>query len=414
MQKIGVVLATFLLILSSFFLNCIPVFAGVEEQQLLLQSWRLVNDAYLDETFNHQNWWAVRQQLNRKPLNTKEEAYQAIKEMLATLDDPYTRFLPPRQYNNLQITTTGELTGVGLQISVNPENKGLEVVTPLPNSPAEMAGIKPKDQIIRIDGISADTLTLDEAANKIRGVVGSTVTLEIQPQNHQDTKIYELKRERLTLSSVTAKLDQSNPKYPIGYLRLNEFSGNSTQDLAHAMVELEQKRVKGYILDLRNNPGGLLTAGVEIARLWLNPSTIVYTVNRQGILGSFDAFGEPLTNAPLVVLVNQGSASASEILAGALQDNGRAVLIGEKTFGKGLIQSLFELPDGSGIAITVAKYETPKHKDINKLGINPDYQVTQEPIAYMQIGTDVDLQYQEAVKYLRQHPNNQQIVLSNK
>ena len=334
--------------------------------------------------------------------------------MLATLEDPYTRFLPPKQYNNLQITTSGELTGIGLQISINPQTKNLEVITPLPNSPAERAGIQPKDQILRIDGIDAEDLTLDEAANKIRGEVGSTVTLEVVSQNQEQIKTYQIKRDRLTLSSVTARLDEHNPEYPVGYIRLNEFSNTSAQDIAHAVVKLEQRGAQAYILDLRNNPGGLLTAGVEIARLWLPPSTIVYTVNRQGALGSFAAFGEPLTDAPLAVLVNQGSASASEILAGALQDNDRAVLIGEKTFGKGLIQSLFELPDNSGIAITVAKYETPKHNDINKSGITPNYTVTQEPISYLQIATEEDLQYQEALKYLEQQSLNQTIVLSSR
>jgi carboxyl-terminal processing protease len=412
MPKIWLTIATFFLILSSLLMSPAPANAGTEEQQLLLQSWRLVNEAYLDDTFNHQNWWFVRQKYLKKPLSNREEAYQAIKEMLSTLEDPYTRLLPPQQYNNLQITTSGELTGVGLQISINPETKQLEVVTPLPNSPAEAAGIQPRDRILTIEGINAQTLTLDEAANKIRGKIGTTVVLEIKPSNQEEIKTYRLKRDRLTLSSVLAELDRSLPEYPIGYLRLNEFSGNSAQDLAHELVKLEHKGAKGYILDLRNNPGGLLTAGVEIARLWLQPSTIVYTVNRQGTLGSFDAVSEPLTTAPLVVLVNQGSASASEILAGALQDNQRAVLIGEQTFGKGLIQSLFELPDGSGIAITVAKYETPKHKDINKLGITPDYQVSQEPISYLQIGTEADLQYQEALKYLTQALPNQNVLIS--
>lgn len=155
-----------------------------------------------------------------------------------------------------------------------------------------------------------------------------------------------------------------------------------------------------YILDLRNNPGGLLQAGIETARLWLDDGTIVYTVNRQGTLGSFEANTRSLTDAPLVILVNQGTASASEILSGALQDNGRAVLVGETTYGKGLIQSLFELPDDSGIAVTVAKYETPNHTDINKLGIEPDFVVEQEPIAFSQVGTKVDLQYQKAIELL--------------
>jgi carboxyl-terminal processing protease len=196
------------------------------------------------------------------------------------------------------------------------------------------------------------------------------------------------------------KLDTTNTNVPIGYIRLSQFSGNAAAEVAHGIAQLDEQGAKGYLLDLRNNPGGLLQAGIEIARLWLPPSTIVYTVNRDGSLGSFDAAGNPITEEPLVVLVNKGTASASEILAGALQDNGRAILVGEKTFGKGLIQSLFELPDGSAIAITVAKYETPSHKDINKLGITPDQLVTQEPISYFRIGTGDDQQYQIAINVL--------------
>lgn len=401
MKKICLNIAIIVLIFCTNFLYIPQANAYTEEEKILLQSWRLVNEAYVDDSFNHQNWWQVRQKFLKKPLHDREETYNAIKEMLALLDDPYTRLLPPENYHNLQITTSGELSGIGLQISINPENNQLEVVTPLPSSPAELAGIQPRDQIIAIDGIDTQTLTLDEAANKIRGEIGTSVILEIKPKDKDNIKTYELKRDRLSLSSVNYNLDKSNPDYPIGYIRLNQFSANATQDLAHAIVDLEQKEVQGYILDLRNNPGGLLQAGVDIARLWLPPSTIVYTVNRQGVLGSYDTEGDAITDKPLVVLVNQGSASASEILAGALQDNHRGILMGEKTFGKGLIQSLFELPAGAGIAVTVAKYETPSHKDINKLGITPDRIVTQEPISYFEIGTEKDLQYQSALAYLR-------------
>jgi carboxyl-terminal processing protease len=188
---------------------------------------------------------------------------------------------------------------------------------------------------------------------------------------------------------------------PIGYIRLSQFNAYAVAELAHAIARLEKQGADAYVLDLRNNPGGLLQAGIEIARLWLDKGTIVYTVNRQGIQGSFEAFGSALTHDPLVVLVNQGSASASEILAGALQDNGRAQLVGEKTFGKGLIQSLFNLSDGSGLAVTVAKYETPNHRDIHKLGITPDRVVSLEAITREQIGTETDQQYQAAVELLR-------------
>lgn len=413
MKKISSLFFAVILFFSIFLFNLTDANAYTEEEKLLLQSWRLVNEAYVDDSFNHQNWWFVREKFLQKPLHNKEEAYQAISEMLATLDDPYTRFLPPQQYQNLQITTSGELSGIGLQISINPEDEQLEVVSPLPNSPAEAAGIQPRDQILTIDGIDTKTLTLDEAANKIRGEMGTFVTLEIKSKKDDTIKEYRLKRDRLSLSSVTARLDDSNPDYPVGYLRLNQFSSNATEDLAHELAKLDEKGAKAYILDLRNNPGGLLQAGIDIARLWLPPSTIVYTVNRQGIFGSYAATGNPLTDAPLVVLVNQGSASASEILAGALQDNQRATLMGEKTFGKGLIQSLFELPDGAGLAVTVAKYETPNHKDINKKGITPDLVITQDPITYFEIGTEKDRQYQAAIAFLTKQENAPTMITMN-
>ena len=377
--------------------------AFTQEQKLLLQSWRLVNQAYLDETFNHQNWWFVRQKMFKRQLSNREQTYAAIEEMLATLDDPFTRLLKPEQYRSLQVNTSGELSGVGLQININSETGQLEVVSPLAGSPAEEAGIGSRDRILEIDGISTSTLTLDEAAARMRGPRGTTVSLTVQPQGKDESSIRQIQlvRDRISLNPVFATLDNRPGNVPIGYLRLSQFSANAAKEIAHAVAQLEQQGADAYILDLRNNPGGLLQAGIEIARIWLNDGTIVYTVNRQGMLGSFDASGKALTEDPLVVLVNQGTASASEILAGALQDNGRAQLLGEKTFGKGLIQSLFELSDGSGLAITVAKYETPNHKDIHKLGIIPDRVVPQDPMTFKQIGTDADEQYQAAVNFLR-------------
>ncbi|MDJ0647764.1 MAG: S41 family peptidase [Xenococcaceae cyanobacterium MO_188.B19] len=375
--------------------------AFTEEQKLLLQSWRIVNQSYVDETFNHQNWWLLRQKFIKKPMGDRDETYQAIEEMLALLDDPFTRLLRPEQYHSLQVNTSGELSGVGLQINIDPETKLVEVISPLAGSPAEAAGIEPRDYILKIDGVDTTTLTLDEAAARMRGTIGTKVFLSVQSHNRQPETIRNLNiiRDRITLNPVTANLDTKSNK-SIGYIRLNQFSANATKEVAHAVARLENQGAEAYILDLRNNPGGLLQAGVEIARLWLHEGTIVYTVNRQGTLGNFESNPEVITEAPLVILVNQGTASASEILSGALQDNERAVLVGEKTFGKGLIQSLFELPDGAGLAVTVAKYETPNHTDINKLGIQPDFVVSQDPITYDQIGTEADLQYQQAIKLL--------------
>jgi carboxyl-terminal processing protease len=320
--------------------------------------------------------------------------------MLATLDEPFTRLLRPEQYGNLQVTTTGELSGVGLQININPETNQLEIMAPLAGSPAEEAGLQPHDQILAIDGVDTQTLSLDEAAARMRGPKNTKVSLEILSAGTEVPQKLTLIRQLISLSPVVAQLDDSRPGQSVGYIRLSQFSANAYKEVAHALHHLEEQGADGYILDLRNNPGGLLQAGIDIARLWLPESTIVYTVNRQGAQESFTANGEAATDRPLVVLVNQGTASASEILAGALQDNHRATLVGEKTFGKGLIQSLFELSDGAGIAITVAKYETPEHHDIHKLGIMPDEVVEQPLISFAEITSPADLQYQAALDLL--------------
>ncbi|BAY61988.1 carboxyl-terminal protease [Calothrix brevissima NIES-22] len=376
-----------------------PATALTEEQKLVSEVWRIVNRNYLDETFNHQNWASVRQKALEKPLKSQEAAYAAIQNMLKSLDDPFTRFLDPEQYRSLQVNTSGELTGVGLQIALDSQTGKLEVVAPIAGSPADKAGIRPRDRILKIEGVSTENLTLDEAAAKMRGPIGSLVTLLIEREG-VDEQEFRVVRDRIALNPVISELRVTPQGTPLGYLRLNQFNANASMELAHAINSLEKKGAAAYILDLRNNPGGLLQAGIEIARLWLDSGTIVYTVNRQGIQGSFEAFGPALTSDPLVILVNQGTASASEILAGALQDNGRAQLVGETTFGKGLIQSLFELSDGSGLAVTIAKYETPQHRDINKLGIKPDKIISQDAITREQIGTDADQQYQAAVEIL--------------
>ncbi|MBD0394766.1 MAG: PDZ domain-containing protein [Microcoleus sp. C1-bin4] len=378
-----------------------PAAALTPEQKLLSEAWRIVNRSYVDDKFNNHNWWSIREKAVKEPLKDREQTYTAIQGMLANLDDPFTRLLKPEQYRSLQVNTSGELTGVGLQIAIDPQTNTLTVVAPIAGSPADKAGIQPLDRILKIDGTPTSELSLDEAATRMRGRIGTAVTLTLGREGRDAAEEIELVRDRIALNPVYAEL-QSPENLPVGYIRLSQFSANATEEVARAIDRLEKQGAAAYILDLRNNPGGLLQAGIEIARLWLDSGTIVYTVNRQGILGSFEASGEALTGDPLIVLVNKGTASASEILAGALQDNGRAQLVGEKTFGKGLIQSLFDLSDGSGLAVTVAKYETPNHKDINKLGIAPDLVVPLEPIARDRIGTSTDLQYQAALQLLKE------------
>ncbi len=394
-----------LLLIVTVCCSATPAIALTDEQHLVAEAWRLVDRAYVDDSFNHQNWWLVRQKVLKQPLTDREQTYTAIQQMLASLEDPFTRLLKPEQYRSLQTNTSGELTGVGLQIALDPDTGTLKVIAPIANSPADKAGIRPADAILKIDGVPTAGLSLDEAAERMRGPIGSRVRLTVQHDGAEPAEL-DVLRDRIALNPVYADLRMASGKTAsgsttkIGYIRLNQFNANATAEVANAIKRLEKQGAENYILDLRSNPGGLLQAGIEVARLWLDQGTIVYTVNRQGIEGNFEATGQALTKDPLVVLVNQGTASASEILAGALKDNHRATIVGERTFGKGLIQSLFDLSDGSGLAVTVAKYETPAHIDINKQGIKPDMTVSLDPIAMTQLGTTADRQYEAAVELL--------------
>lgn len=398
MLRLGVILSWTLMVVGVW--SSIPkeAIAYSEGQQLLSEAWHIVDRSYVDDTFNHHNWWKVRQQALKNPLSTPEDAYVAIEEMLELLDDPFTRLLRPKQYQSLQTSTSGELTGVGLQLIQDSDTQELIVIAPMEGSPAQQAGIESQDRIIQIDGISTRLLDIEEAAEKMRGKIGSHVSLTVS--RNQKTQSFDLVRDRITLNPVQSELRQQEDGSKFGYIRLSQFNGNATTQMQEALQDLEQQGAEGYILDLRNNPGGLLQSGIDISRLWLDSGTIVYTANRNGIQDRFDASNTSLTQDHLVLLVNAGTASASEILSGALQDNHRAVLVGEKTFGKGLIQSLFNLSDGSGLAVTVAHYETPAHHDINKLGITPDIEVKTPGLSWKQVGTSEDSQYEQAVAIL--------------
>ncbi len=374
-----------------------PAIAYSEGHRLLNEVWRIVDRSYVDDSFNGQNWWLVRQRALRQDVPDQEASYAAVREMLSGLGDPFTRFLDPDQYQSLQTSTSGELTGVGLQISQD-EAGYLKVISPVEGSPADEAGIQAQDHILGIDGVSTKGIALDEAAKLMRGLPGTTVTLTIDRDSVPTD--FPIVRDRIALNPVYADLRTDGP-FPVGYIRLNQFNANATNELGQAIDSLEASGAEGYVLDLRNNPGGLLQAGIEIARLWLDKGTVVYTVNRYGIQDRIDAVGAARTSNPLAILVNGGTASASEILSGALQDNGRAQLVGERTFGKGLIQSLFRLSDGSGLAVTVARYETPNHTDINKQGILPDRIVSTPPLTRADLATATDPQYQAAVEFLK-------------
>lgn len=379
-------------------------FFQASPKELIDEVWQLINRNYVDATFNQVDWATVRTDYLGRNYSNQEDAYAAIREMLEKLEDPYTRFMDPQEFANMQVDTSGELTGVGIQISQDEETKEIIVVAPIEDTPAFEAGIRSKDVILKIDGESTTGMELSDAVNKIRGKVGSQVTLLIRRGDEQLE--VPITRARIEIHPVrySRKL---GPEGPVGYIRLTQFSANAAAEMGEAIRALEGEQVTGYILDLRSNPGGLLYSSIDIARMWLDKGTIVSTVNRQGVVDEEAATQRALTNKPLVVLVDGGSASASEILSGALQDNDRAVLVGTRTFGKGLVQSVRSLADGSGLAVTVAKYLTPSGRDINTNGIEPDIQVelTEDQRELLAddrelIGTPDDPQYAQALTAL--------------
>lgn len=341
-------------------------------KEIVDEVWQVINHDYVDGTFNGTDWRAVRNKYLKRNYSSNKEAYEAVREMLEPLEDPYTRFLDPEQFKSMQIDTSGELTGVGIQITQDEKSKEITVISPIEGSPASRVGILPKDVIKKVDTTSTEGLDINEVVGLIRGPVNSEVILTVERGDEQLS--FTIKRERIELHAVESEFRPS-ASGGIGYIRLTQFSSNAAVDMRNAINKLDKKNVAGYILDLRLNPGGLLYSSAEIARMWIDKGTIVSTVNRRGEVDRLTAGRGKLTDKPLVILVDRGSASASEILAGALQDNKRAVLVGEKTFGKGLVQSVHPLEDGSGLAVTIAKYLTPSGRDINKKGIEPDYTV---------------------------------------
>lgn len=332
--------------------------------------WRLVNTKYVDQTDNMQDWNAWRHKYD-KYIKTDDDAYVAIGTMIASLNDPYTKFLDPKDFADETSSIKGSLKGIGIQIATK-EGK-LMVVAPIEDSPAEKAGLLAEDEILEINGVSTKGITIDKAADKIRGEEGTTVTLLVKRKD--EVKPYSIVRKEIELKAVSTKVP-NNVVLPsdIGYIRLSSFiSKNAAKEFENILVSSKSK--KGFIIDLRSNPGGLLTNAIYISNLLLPRGIIVSTVDRDGYKETQRVSGNAVTNKPLVVLINKGSASASEILSGALKDNKRAVLVGEKSFGKGLVQEINRLPGDSGVNITIQKYLTPNGTDINKKGIDPDIAV---------------------------------------
>ncbi len=368
---------------------------------VLDEAWQLVHQEYVDADFNRVDWLGVRQTLLSGDYSSREAAYTELRRVLRRLEDPYTRFLNPAQYAALTEQTSGEVSGIGLRLSRADQN--LVVSSILDNSPAKQAGLTPGDVILIIDGRSGQNLSVESAAQLIRGESGSQISLTVRHKDGSEETL-ALVREVVSLPTVSAELQQQG-SVKVGYIRLDEFSAHAAEQMSAAIDDLTSRGAEAFVLDLRGNPGGLLQASIDISRMWLPRGSIVRTVDRDGQDDEISANRTALTDLPMAVLVNGQSASSSEIVTGALGDNDRAIVVGNPTFGKALVQSLHGLSDGSGLAVTVAHYYTPDGTDISSRGITPDINVTLTEQQRRDLdtnpalrGTDADPQFVQAVE----------------
>jgi carboxyl-terminal processing protease len=322
---------------------------------------------------------ALIEQQYAEPKTTKDLVYGAIQGAVGTLD-PHSSFMTPDEFRELQIETKGKFSGIGIEITL--KDRILTVVSPIEGTPAYQAGLKAGDQIVKINGKSTKNINLMEAVKLIRGAKGSKVTLSINREGFQHPKDVVITRETIPIRSVKARILADG----IGYVRITNFQDSTNHDLEAYLKKMKQRLVpfKGLIIDLRNDPGGLLEQAVRVSDEFLKSGLIVYTEGRSRNQ-NMRFYARPteegkLTTAPIVVLINEGSASASEIVAGALKDQKRAVIVGTKSYGKGSVQTIIPLDDGSALRLTTALYFTPSGVTINEKGINPDVVVEEKKL----------------------------------
>lgn len=371
------------------------------------EAWQIIHRDYVDNSFNQVDWQAVRQDLLGREYTSQDAAYNALRSALRRLNDPYTRFLSPTEYADLTEQTSGEISGIGVRLGRNDQSRSVVVTSVTPDSPAEQSGIVVGDRILLVDGQSTERLTAEGVQQQLRGSEGSQVTLSIAGDGGTPRTVI-LTRDRIDLPTVEHAQKTVGGR-PIGYIRLIEFNAHAAPEMAEAIRSLSDSGVEGFVLDLRGNPGGLLLASIDIGRMWLQHGPIVRTLDRSGNDEAISANRTALTGLPLTVLVDERSASSSEILTGALRDNNRATVVGNTTYGKALVQSLHGLTDGSGLTVTVAHYYTPNGTDISSRGITPDVTVSLSDRQRRQLfsnpdllGTEADTQYLRAAEVLEQ------------
>ena len=328
-------------------------------------------------------------------INQSESMDAAINGLLQSLD-PYSAYMSPEIFDEMQTETSGEFGGLGIEVSM--ESGVVKVISPIDDTPASRAGIKAGDYIVKIEDTQVQGKTLSEAVDLMRGPVGSSIELTVRRRGEKKAITFNIIREIIKIQSVKAELLEKN----IGYIRLTSFNENSSEQIEEKIKDLERKQdIKAYILDLRNNPGGLLSQAIRISDFFLDNGEIVSTKSRQKSENRkwFAKKGDLTKGKTLLVLINYGSASASEIVAGALKDHKRAIVLGENSYGKGSVQSIIPLRNEGAIRLTVAKYYLPSGKSISEVGVRPDIEVNEEGEDF-KIKTETDNQLNYAIKLL--------------
>ncbi len=340
----------------------------------------------------------VLEKINREyvdEINQSESMDSAINGLLQSLD-PYSAYMTPEIFNEMQTETSGEFGGLGIEVSM--ESGVVKVISPIDDTPASRSGIKAGDYIIKIDNIQVQGKSLSEAVDLMRGPVGSSIILTVRRIGQKKALKFEIEREIIEIKSVKAELLKKN----IGYIRLTSFNENSSEQIKKQIKNFENNNsIDSYILDLRNNPGGLLSQAIKVSDFFLDNGEIVSTKSRKASENRkwFAKKGDLIQGKTLIVLINYGSASASEIVAGALKDHKRAIILGENSYGKGSVQSIIPLKNKGAIRLTVAKYYLPSGKSISEVGVSPDIEINEASDEF-KIKTDTDNQLNYALKLL--------------
>ena len=343
-----------------------------------------------------------RSELERKyigEINDEDLIEGAIKGYVAGLGDPYTVYYTKEEMDDIMQETNGNYVGIGIYMTLDTEKNAILVLSPIENSPAEEAGLMPGDIITKVDGVSYTGDQLDEASNKIKGKEGTKVTLEIL--RGEETKTFEIERRTVLISHITTKVLENN----IGYIAISDFEGGCADEFREKYLELEKQGITKLIIDIRDNGGGIVDEALEIAEMITDKgSTLLITTDKNEKEDVTKSISDPIINMPIVLLTNEYSASASEILAAALKENGKATLVGTTTYGKGIIQELHQLSDGSGLKITTNEYFTPNHNAIHEIGIEPDIEVelSDEAKAQLELPEEDDTQLQKAIEVLNE------------